>query len=92
MASSSPPEDAAYKSSTALLLHHLTINDSKPAELSGRHALLVHGLYVDVRSILGLRLPDEKPKHDEDLSSDEEEHDLAPKVELVRVDEEREDA
>ena len=51
----------------------------------------VHRLDVDVCPVLRLWLEEIEAGHDEKLSSDEQEHDLAAPVELIRVDEVWED-
>jgi len=74
-----------------LLLNRLTINDSKVLELTRRNAGSVEYLDLGVGSVLGLRLEEPKSGDDEELGANEQEHDSATPVELIGVDEVRED-
>jgi hypothetical protein len=72
------------------LLNDLAVDNSEVLELTRRNASSVQELNVGVAPVLGLGLQKVETSHDEELGANEEEHDLAAPVELIRVDEVRE--
>lgn len=74
-----------------LLLDCLTINDGKVLELARRNTSSVEYLNLSISSVLGLGLEEPKSGDDEKLGTNEQEHDSATPVELIGVDEVRED-
>jgi len=84
------PGEAAKETILVLLLNNLAIHNSEVLELARRNTSSVQDLDVGVAPVLGFRLQEIEARHNEELSANEQEHDLAAPVELIGVDEVRE--
>lgn len=73
------------------LLHDLIVDYSKVLKLARRDASSVENLDISVASVLGLGLEEPEGSDDENLSANKQEHDSATPIELIRIDEVRED-
>jgi len=85
------PGEAAKETILVLLFNNLAIDNGEVLELAGRYTSSVQDLNIGVAPVLGLRLEEPQCRHDEELGANKQEHDLAAPVELIRVDEVRED-
>jgi hypothetical protein len=84
------PGEATEETILVLLLNNLAVDNSEVLELARRNSSSVQNLDVGIRPVLGLWLEPVEGRNNEELSADEQEHDLATPVQLIRVDEVRE--
>lgn len=73
------------------LLHDLITDNLKPLELARRHTIRIERIDVRIRAVLRLGLQKVQASHDEQLCTNEQEHNLAAPVQLIWVDEVWED-
>jgi hypothetical protein len=85
------PGEATEEAVSVFLFDNLAIDNSEVLELTRRDSSGVQHLNVGVRPVLCLRLEEVEACNNEELSANEQEHDLSTPVELIRVDEVRED-
>jgi hypothetical protein len=91
IATSSLARESAEETVLVFLLHHLTFDNSKVFKLTRRDTSSVQHLNLSVGSVLCLGLEEPESSDDEQLGTNEQEHNSAAPIELIEVDEVRED-